>query len=181
VPASEPSLVDKVVAVHRALAGAQIGHAFGGALALAYYTNEPRATADIDLNVELDSISAIELLEALPNEVIWTSANIEAVSADDQVRLWWGRTPIDLFFRASEFHVEVAQRCEWHIFSNTPLPFLSALDLTIFKSLFDRPKDWLDIRQMVDAGAVNPNDAATRLRQLLGDDQRVNRLLQIAD
>ncbi|HEY7952208.1 MAG TPA: hypothetical protein VID70_04420 [Solirubrobacteraceae bacterium] len=47
---SEPSLPDKVLAIHRALAQAKVAHAFGGALALAYYA-EPRGTIDIDLNV----------------------------------------------------------------------------------------------------------------------------------
>ena len=47
---SQPSLSDKVEAIHRALSQAKIPHAFGGALALAYYT-EPRATIDIDINV----------------------------------------------------------------------------------------------------------------------------------
>jgi hypothetical protein len=42
------SLPEKVVAIDRALD--DVPHAFGGALALAYYA-EPRATVDIDLNV----------------------------------------------------------------------------------------------------------------------------------
>ena len=46
----EPSLPDKVIAVHEALRKAKLPHAIGGALALAYYA-EPRATIDIDLNV----------------------------------------------------------------------------------------------------------------------------------
>jgi hypothetical protein len=180
VPNREASLVDKVIAVHRALTDAGIGHAFGGALALAYYTNEPRATADIDLNVELDSNSAIQLLRALPSDVSWSNSNIEAITADDQVRIWWGRTPIDLFFRASAFHKDVADRCVWHNFADTTLPFLSALDLTIFKSLFNRPKDWLDITQMVEAQAIEPVVAASELRVLIGDDERVRRLSNLA-
>src|SRR5659263_502227 len=42
---TEPSLPDKVVALDRALDDASIDHAFGGALALAYYA-EPRSTVD---------------------------------------------------------------------------------------------------------------------------------------
>ena len=45
-----PSLPEKVVAIHERLARAKTAHAFGDALALAYYA-EPRATGDIDLNV----------------------------------------------------------------------------------------------------------------------------------
>lgn len=51
----EPSFVKKVIQLHETLDTAGIGHAFGEALALAYYTADPRATADIDLNVELDA------------------------------------------------------------------------------------------------------------------------------
>ena len=47
---TDPSLPDKVVLVHGALNGRGINHAFGGALALAYYA-EPRSTIDIDINV----------------------------------------------------------------------------------------------------------------------------------
>ena len=43
-----PTLAERVVALDAALA--DVPHAFGGALALAYYA-EPRATIDIDLNV----------------------------------------------------------------------------------------------------------------------------------
>lgn len=45
---AELALADKVVAVHRALDGAAVPHAFGGALALAYY-GEPGVTVHVDL------------------------------------------------------------------------------------------------------------------------------------
>ena len=45
------TLVEKVLAVHDAFETAEIRHAFGGALALAYATEEPRGTRDIDVNV----------------------------------------------------------------------------------------------------------------------------------
>lgn len=45
----EPSLVAKVIEVDRSLRAAGIGHAFGGAIALAYCA-QPRATKDIDIN-----------------------------------------------------------------------------------------------------------------------------------
>lgn len=45
---TEPGLADKLVAVHRSLDRAAVPHAFGGALALAYCTAEPRATMDLD-------------------------------------------------------------------------------------------------------------------------------------
>ena len=41
----------KIVALHRALERAQLPHAFGGALALAWCTQRARGTIDIDVNV----------------------------------------------------------------------------------------------------------------------------------
>ena len=71
VSAAEPSLVEKIVEVHRGLTRVGIDHAFGGALALAYYTDEPRATADIDLNVALPASDARRAFAALPDAVEW--------------------------------------------------------------------------------------------------------------
>lgn len=61
----EPTLVAKVIEVDRALRVAGIGHAFGGAIALAYCA-QPRATKDIDINVAVEPSQFDELLDALP-------------------------------------------------------------------------------------------------------------------
>ena len=44
-------LPEKMVTVHQALADAEIHHAFGGALALAWCTQRARGTIDLDVNV----------------------------------------------------------------------------------------------------------------------------------
>ena len=49
------TLTERIVALHAALHGADIPHAFGGALALAFCTAEPRGTQDIDVNVFLSN------------------------------------------------------------------------------------------------------------------------------
>src|SRR6185295_6284205 len=63
-PVTEPSLPDKVVALHHALARAGVAHAFGGALALAYYA-EPRTTVDVDVNVFVTVDHADDVAAAL--------------------------------------------------------------------------------------------------------------------
>ena len=52
--------------------------------------------------------------------------------------------------------------------------------LVVFKSLFDRPKDWLDIAAMVHRGTVDVVWAANVLRSLLGADDRIDRLEALA-
>jgi hypothetical protein len=179
VLAGEPSLVDKILAMHKAFEEAEIAHAFGGALALAFYTQDPRATADIDVNVSVDSRDAQHVFRALPTGVAWDHEDLKKVGRDDQIRIWWGRTPVDLFFQASPFHIGVAKRSVSHHFAGEELPFLSANDLAVFKALFDRPKDWLDIEAMLATKAVNPAWVASTLESLLGEDPRIRRLLDL--
>lgn len=174
------SLVDKILALHGRFDAARIRHAFGGALALAYYTADPRTTAYIDVNVSVPAERAHAVLRALPAEVTWDQQTLARIEEDEQARVWWGRTPVDLSFRASAFHDGVDQRTVWHKFGATHLPFLSANDLVVFKSLFDRPKDWLDIAAMVHRGTVDVVWAANVLRSLLGADDRIDRLEALA-
>ena len=64
-----PSLPDKIVALHRALEAANVDHAFGGALALAWCTNRPRGTSDVDINVFAPPSQTRKVLRALPGDV----------------------------------------------------------------------------------------------------------------
>ena len=45
------TLGERLVTLHQALDAAGVPHAFGGAIALAYCTEDPRGTNDIDCNV----------------------------------------------------------------------------------------------------------------------------------
>src|SRR5665213_3038047 len=100
--------VDRVIAVHRSLDQAGIAHGFGGAIALAYAVDEPRATVDIDLNVTGDPSAPQDVLAALPAGVVWNEEDVERISADGQVRLWWDDVPVDLFFPQHQLHRVVA-------------------------------------------------------------------------
>ena len=170
------TLVDHIVAICRSLDRAHIPWALGGALALAYATNEPRGTRDVDVNVFVSSADARAVFAALPAGVTFADADVDEAAARDQVRLWWDSTPIDLFFAAAPFHFEVARRCRTVPFEGERINVLSAEDLAVFKAMFDRTKDWADIEAMVESRAIDLGIAADRLAQLLDDDPRVARL-----
>jgi len=170
------NLVERIEAICTSLDAAAVPWALGGALALAYATEEPRGTRDIDVNVFVPSSQAAAVFAALPPGVHHTAADIAAVEADDQVRLWWDDTPVDLFFAAGEFHAAVARRCRVVPFGHIAIRVLTAEDLTVFKAMFDRSKDWVDIETMAESGALDAQVAADRLHELLGDDPRVERL-----
>lgn len=59
-------LAERLHAVHDALGRANIPHAFGGAIALAYCIAEPRGTRDLDVNVFVGAERAAEVIASLP-------------------------------------------------------------------------------------------------------------------
>ena len=91
-----------------------------------------------------------------------------------------GKTPVDIFFAADQFHHDVASRCVTVSFSGRDIRVLCAEDLAVFKAMFDRSQDWVDIETMAASDAIDLDVAATRLHEVLGDDPRVARLRNIA-
>ena len=176
-----PSLPEKIVAVHRALADADLAHAFGGALALAWCTQRARGTIDIDVNVFVPVERTGDLLAALPTEVTATDEAVTQLESDGQTRLWWGSTPVDVFLDTTPFHVAVGDRVRWEPFGGSDVPFLACRDLAVFKAFFDRTKDWADLEEMRTAGTLDVEAVAGVLVHYLGtDDPRVARLLALA-
>jgi hypothetical protein len=171
------SLVEKVLALSESLTGADIPHAFGGALALAYCTEDPRGTRDIDVNAFVPAEQAARVLAALPSKVLVPNGTAEVVAADGQVRLWWDDTPVDLFLDYAPLHAQAARGRRVVPFAGKQIHVLGPVELVLFKALFDRPKDWVDIASVVEAGAVTDPDAVRQgLVELVGpDDARVER------
>jgi hypothetical protein len=148
VSATDPSLPDKVVLVHGALGGRGINHAFGGALALAYYA-EPRSTIDIDINVFAPVTDSSEVLRALAPLGVDTATPPGGFEQHGQVRVMWGRVPLDLFFAYDPLHAAMARSVRTVPFGDDTIPVLSPEHLMICKVVFNRAKDWLDIEQML--------------------------------
>lgn len=171
------SLVDRVLSIAAALDDSGIDWALGGALALAYATEEPRGTRDIDVNVFVPSAAVSEVFAELPPGIAHSADDERSVFDSDQVRLWWDDTPVDLFFAASDFHLQVATRTRRVPFAGSHVNVLAAEDLAVFKALFDRSRDWVDIDAMAAAGALDRKVAAERLASVLdSDDPRIARL-----
>lgn len=163
-------LGEKLLAVHDVLDRAKVAHAFGGAIALAYCTQEPRGTRDIDVNVFVGPAESERVFAALPDGVAASPADVEAVIRDGQVRLFWDDTPLDLFFDVHEFHSQVASEVREVPFEGAFIPVLGCHALVIFKALFNRTKDWADIEAMLAASAFDGDRALGALFRLLGPD-----------
>lgn len=180
-------VITRTLDVYNALAGAGISCEIGGALALGYHVDDPRATRDIDINVGLDKREAERALAALPAEVPVEDRHRAAIARDGQVRIMWpvdgaAALPLDLFFAEHEFHRLVHERAMTVPMRDEAVRILSATDLTVFKALFNRPKDWIDIQTMLDAhdSSVDLAEAARWVGQIVGgDDERTRRLHEL--
>jgi hypothetical protein len=171
------TLVERIVAVHEALDRAGIPHAFGGALALAWCTQRARGTIDIDVNLFVDAAQAESVFEALPDDVVVSSANRTDIERDGQSRLWWDQTPVDVFFNTTDFHEQAAGRCRLESFGGAEVPFLACADLAVFKAFFNRTKDWADLEEMHLAGTLDVEAVLGVVVHYLGaDDDRIDRL-----
>lgn len=173
-------LADAIVAIHHHLDDAQLPHAFGGAIALAFCTGEPRATKDVDVNVFVGERRADEVLEAMPTGVRITEANRTAIARDGQTRLWWDEVPIDVFLSNHWFHGAVETRVRTVPFRDSPdLPVLSCEDLGVFKTFFARPKDAIDVANMVAIGSVTVEHLQSTVDRLFGVEARADFLATV--
>jgi hypothetical protein len=178
VTSNAPTLPEKVVSLARVFEESEIPFAFGGALALAYYA-EPRATIDIDVNVFVPPQAVDRVVQVLtPLGVEATDADRRTARRESQVRLWWGRTPVDVFFAYDDFHYHAARRTRLVPFGDDTIPVLAPEDLLVCKAIFNRRKDWIDIDQvlLLTAGTLDLDDVRRWLVAILGAaDPRVAR------
>lgn len=174
------TLAQRVMAIDAALS--EIPHAFGGALALAYYA-EPRATIDIDLNVFVPTERFSEVAEPLSQ--LGAAAGDPSVAAliqrDGQARVMWDTTPIDLFFSYDAFHDAAGAARQLVPFGDTTIAILAADHLMVCKAVFNRPKDWVDIDSMLAGdGAIDAAEVLRWVARIAGDeDSRYNRIAAV--
>ena len=174
------SLVDRILTIHQLLDKADVGHAFGGALALAYCTGEPRATRDIDINIFLPAEQVSVVQKALHSVIGFTDSQLKYLEAEGQTRVFWDETPVDLFFNVSDLHQHMSLKTSQGILKGVEIPVLSAEFLAIFKAMFNRTKDWADLEAMVEEGSFNIDFVVSQLVDLRGaQDARIKRLSRL--
>jgi hypothetical protein len=163
------ALAGRIVAVHEMLDSMGVAHQFGGAVALAWYRS-PRATTDVDLNVTVPPADADPVLGALTHLGVTVSpADRALIKRDGQARLDWDGSYLDLFFATFELHREMAARSRQVSFGPVRIPILSPEHLIVCKVAFDRPKDWLDVEEMIAWGTtIDAGEALGWVGEILG-------------
>jgi hypothetical protein len=120
-------LGERVLTIAAALEAAGIPHAFGGAIAYNFH-GQPRATADIDINIflpESQSALTLEVLKQAGVPIDPESAGAE-IARTGQIRLHWQHVPVDLFFSTVPLHDASRDRARWVPFRGRAIPVLSA-------------------------------------------------------
>ncbi len=162
-------LASKIVAAHEMLDSMRVAHQFGGAVALAWYRS-PRATTDVDLNVTVVPAAAGPILGAIAHLGVTVSpADRAAIERDGQARLDWDGSYLDLFFATFDLHREMARRAREVEFGPIRIPILSPEHLIVCKAVFDRPKDWVDIEEMIAWGTeIDRAEVMRWIEEILG-------------
>jgi hypothetical protein len=163
-------LGDQLIAIHDGLDAAGIPHAIGGAIALGYCTLDPRGTRDVDVNVFVGPERARAVLAALPEGVEFSGVHLEQLERDGQVRLRWGLTPVDLFLSVLPFHDHVEAHTRRVPFEGRTIPVLDCTGLAVFKAMFDRPRDWVDIEAMAEARVIDLGEVIRWVSEMAGAD-----------
>lgn len=179
MPVVERSAGEAAQLIANALERAGFAYAIGGALALAV-AGVPRGTADVDVNLFVDESRVLDLFEVLAG--LGIEIDVDAASArahrDGMFVGRWDGMRIDVFLPSIPFareaertRVKMTDAAGWSGW------FLSAEALAVFKLLFFRGKDMVDLERLV---AVRPELDRAYIRrwtaEMMGeDDDRVRR------
>ena len=130
-----------------------------------------RGTTDLDVNVFVPAESGPAVLAALPSQIKYSEKDRALLVRDGQVRLRWGDTLIDIFLMTDPFHEEAAATVRVVPFiDGIEIPVLSCQHLAVFKTFFARPKDFIDISNMVENRSFDVGEVRTVIEELLGSD-----------
>lgn len=158
---------------------ASIPYAIGGALAYGMW-GIPRATLDVDVNVFVDDAELRKVTDALASVGIPTQ--LEQVARDCAARgmfsAKFGAYRVDVFVPSIPFSAE-AERTRVQVdIDGHRVWFLSAEALSVFKLLFFRPKDVVDLERLLEVQGDKLDRAYVRreLVAMMGEgDPRVQR------
>ena len=152
---------------------------YGGAVAYNYY-GPPRLTQDVDLLALVPDLKAPSLVEALQAEGCRSpgppARPIELKNVLDDLR-GKGRftvflcrgVPVELFVPWHPFHQKVLDRSPERDLEGRRIRIHSAEDIIVFKKVFDRGKDLLDIKAILLAqkGRLDTDRMLADAKQLL--------------
>jgi hypothetical protein len=145
------SLVEVVTSLIDHLEASEMPYAFGGAIALSAWS-EPRATTDVDLNLWTNDDElprAVELLRAAG-----VAIELEQAQRGARERGMFaaphGSYRVDVFVPSVPFYDEALERRMRVTLAKRQTWVLSPESLAVFKMLFFRAKDLVDLERLIE-------------------------------
>lgn len=183
-PASKPSdPLEAGLLLARSLEQHGVSYALGGALAYGIW-GIPRATLDVDANVFVEDDELQLVATALV--ALGIPADLEQMKRESEARgmfsARFGVYRLDLFTPSIAFAREAEKTRRLIEVDGESAYFLSAEALAVFKLLFFRPKDIVDLERLVEVQGPKLDVAYVRqhLVTLMGEsDERVSRWDQL--
>lgn len=167
------SLVDLILSLDAALESTDIPFAFGGALALSAWS-EPRATRDVDLNVWVDAAGIERTVEVLALAGVDVDEAVAKIDAEQRGMFvgYGGEYRVDVFVPSIPFYEEARRRVRRVPFAGRTIPVLSPETLAVFKLLFFRPKDLVDLERLLQIRGDDFDAAFVReaVAEMMGED-----------
>lgn len=171
------SLVDAIEALIDSLEKSSLDYAFGGAIALSAWA-EPRATTDIDLNLWIEEDALVEAIRSI--EPAGVAVDLSSARGQIESRgMFTGRIQgyrLDVFVPSIPFYAEALQRRRRLRILDRDTWVLSPECLAVFKLLFFRAKDLVDLGRMVEiqGAALDRSFVRKSVASMMGDtDERV--------
>jgi hypothetical protein len=178
VSVADRSAADAAQRIADALEAAGMSYAIGGALALAI-AGVPRGTADVDVNLFVPEERVADAMAVLATLGIDIPATAAAQARERGMFVGrWDGMRIDVFlpsipfaFEAERTRIRVSDDAGWSGW------FLSAEALAVFKLLFFRGKDLVDLERLVAVRAELDTGYVRRwIADMMGeDDERTRR------
>lgn len=171
--------IDAALAVARAFQAGHVSYAIGGALAYGVW-GIPRATLDIDINIFVDDVDlqlVVDALATLGIAIDLQQAQRDSV-AEGMFVARFGAYRLDLFTPSIPFSREAERTRVPLTIEGQVVQFLSAEALAVFKLLFFRPKDIVDLERLleVQGDKLDVSYVRRQLVDMMGDaDARVTR------
>jgi hypothetical protein len=149
--AAVPPATTVARAVADALEAAAVPYAIGGAIALGLHA-PPRATNDVDVTVFVESDGLPGVMDALTRgagRIEDRAAALARAAERGDFRVDWQGMRVDVFVPSIPFYASVASRVRTATLAGRPIRVLSVEDLAVFKLLFFRGKDLVDLERLV--------------------------------
>jgi hypothetical protein len=139
-------------AVHfaRALEAAHVPYAIGGAIAYGFF-GAARGTHDVDINLFVTGEAIAPAIDTLVQAGLSLDTAVSLASATERgdARGSFQGLPVDLFFNSIPVHERAAKRTREVTLHGTKIRVLSPEDTAVFKMLFYRGKDLVDVERLL--------------------------------